>query len=348
VDGRRVAVVDIAHEALIRHWPQLQTWIQDNREALVKQRLIEQAAQDWQHHGQASSYLLSGGKLAEAEQYYRQYTPVPGLSTLAQTLLLKSRHRRRRNQAAALALTVGLSSLVMFTLRQFSERRFQEQYAAVLVGSETSPQLIPVLSKALKTAQRQADKGKIPAALESYKALLTATHRFNQAAQGEAEGFQAGDRQIIQTTTQQAEADLANLLAQQYLPTIAQQLAQPQVGHLIEGTRLTDFEDQYSEGALRSTYSLLMGKSGLKADINDNGELDLAESVLIPCPTLVELEKLWRDATDNRCGFLAADDPYFDDSCQELSGHTLTERIFSRSESFIERAALCGLPGARP
>jgi hypothetical protein len=346
--GNPRATVEVAHEALIRNWPQLREWLDDEREALIKQRSLEQAAQEWDSHGRVKGYLLSGKKLLDAVDYDRHHKTTLGLSTRAQDLLRHSRRRQRRDQVAIATLLVGISSLVVIAQSQRSQRQFQEQYAAVLVGAETSPNLVQVLPKALKTAERQTERENIDAAVESYKALLTATRRFESAAQRPDGGFQEGDRQIIQTTAQQAEANLARLLAQHYIPAVAQDLEKQRWGSLIDGTMLTDHEAQYEPGALRSTYTLLMRKPGLKADLNDNGQLDATEAFLIPCPTLAALENLWRQATKNRCGFRAEDDNYFDDNCAELLGHTLSDRIFNRSDSFIERATFCSLPGAPP
>ncbi|WP_199316587.1 hypothetical protein [Chroococcidiopsis sp [FACHB-1243]] len=44
---KRVAVVDIAHEALIRHWSLLRGWIEENRDKLRQKRKIEAAAEEW-------------------------------------------------------------------------------------------------------------------------------------------------------------------------------------------------------------------------------------------------------------------------------------------------------------
>ena len=346
--GNSRATVEVAHEALIRSWPQLRKWLDGGREALVKQRSLEQAAQEWDNHGRAKGYLLSGKKLSDAVDYDRRHKATFGLSNRAQDLLRHSRRRQRRDQVAIATLLVGISSLAIIAQGQRSQRQFQEQYAAVLVGAETSPNLVQVLPKALATAERQAERENIDAAIESYKALLTATHRFESAAQRPDGGFQEGDRQIIQTTAQRAETDLANLLAQHYMPAVAQDLDEQQWGSLIDDTLLTDYEAQYEPGALRSTYTLLMRKPGLNADLNDNGWLDATEAFLIPCPTLIALETLWRQATENRCGFRGEDDDYFDDNCSELLGHTLSDRIFARSDSFIERATQCGITKLSP
>jgi hypothetical protein len=46
----RRAIVDVAHEALIRHWRLLRQWIEQNRDLLRQQRRIEASAVTWQEN----------------------------------------------------------------------------------------------------------------------------------------------------------------------------------------------------------------------------------------------------------------------------------------------------------
>jgi len=59
------ADVEIVHEALLRAWQRLRTWIEDDRAGLLlEQRLIE-SAQQWDIHGRHESELYRGPRLAE-------------------------------------------------------------------------------------------------------------------------------------------------------------------------------------------------------------------------------------------------------------------------------------------
>jgi hypothetical protein len=49
-----MAMVDVAHEALIRHWRLLRQWIEQNRDRLRQQRKIEASAVAWRTQGQRS------------------------------------------------------------------------------------------------------------------------------------------------------------------------------------------------------------------------------------------------------------------------------------------------------
>ena len=59
--------VEVAHEALIRRWPRLQTWLDEDRANLLLREAIRQAAEEWQQHAREESYLIhSGARLAAA------------------------------------------------------------------------------------------------------------------------------------------------------------------------------------------------------------------------------------------------------------------------------------------
>ncbi|MBE9099038.1 nSTAND1 domain-containing NTPase [Vacuolonema iberomarrocanum] len=95
--GERQAVVDVAHEALIRHWKQLRKWLDANRDLIRQQRKIETAAEEWQEHAQKPGYLLQGLPLIEARQFQQKYADEFPLSLLATQFIHKSRRYRHIN-----------------------------------------------------------------------------------------------------------------------------------------------------------------------------------------------------------------------------------------------------------
>jgi len=63
------AIVNIAHEALLQHWPRLQEWIEKNREDLRIRARINAAAGRWKNENRLREFLLSAGKqLSEAQE----------------------------------------------------------------------------------------------------------------------------------------------------------------------------------------------------------------------------------------------------------------------------------------
>lgn len=70
----RSATVEIAHEALIRQWGQLRTWLAENRDDLRTQRRLMSAADDWREANQDPSFLLRGTRLQQFEEWMQTTT----------------------------------------------------------------------------------------------------------------------------------------------------------------------------------------------------------------------------------------------------------------------------------
>ena len=65
----RGPMVEVAHEALIREWPRMQSWVDDQREDLLLERRLREAVADWEANNRDPSYLLRGGRLAQFETW---------------------------------------------------------------------------------------------------------------------------------------------------------------------------------------------------------------------------------------------------------------------------------------
>ena len=61
--------VDLAHEALISGWPQLQEWLGERREAEQTRRRLDAKAAEWVRRGRGTGGLLDRDELPEAEQW---------------------------------------------------------------------------------------------------------------------------------------------------------------------------------------------------------------------------------------------------------------------------------------
>ena len=60
--------VEVAHEALIREWPLLRGWLEEDREGLRVHRHLTDAAQEWQRLGREEGELYRGARLAAAAE----------------------------------------------------------------------------------------------------------------------------------------------------------------------------------------------------------------------------------------------------------------------------------------
>ena len=60
---------EVAHEALIREWPTLRSWLEDNRESLRLHRQLTEAAQEWLMMAHEPDMLYRGARLAQAREW---------------------------------------------------------------------------------------------------------------------------------------------------------------------------------------------------------------------------------------------------------------------------------------
>jgi len=60
---------EVAHEALIREWPTLRSWLEDNREGLRLQRHLTEAAQEWLGMNREPDILYRGARLAQTHEW---------------------------------------------------------------------------------------------------------------------------------------------------------------------------------------------------------------------------------------------------------------------------------------
>jgi WD40 repeat protein len=62
-------IVEVAHEALIREWPTLRGWLEDNREGLRLHRQLTEAAQEWDGLDREPDLLYRGARLTQIQEW---------------------------------------------------------------------------------------------------------------------------------------------------------------------------------------------------------------------------------------------------------------------------------------
>jgi WD40 repeat protein/transcriptional regulator with XRE-family HTH domain len=60
---------EVAHEALIREWPTLHGWLEENREGLRLHRQLTEAAQEWLQMEREADVLFRGARLAQTREW---------------------------------------------------------------------------------------------------------------------------------------------------------------------------------------------------------------------------------------------------------------------------------------
>jgi WD40 repeat protein len=176
--------VDVSHEALIRGWPRLRGWLEEDRAGLRTHRRLTEAAQEWQRLERDPDALFRGARLAEATEWAQRN---PGaLNELEEEFLRESveteersrRSRVRRLRVAAAALGTGLVIVAALAVVTFLQKgradeqerlaRSREIAATSLEQLERDPQLSLLLAiEAYETAPTVQAEAAVRAGLVS-------------------------------------------------------------------------------------------------------------------------------------------------------------------------------------
>ena len=221
----------------------------------------------------------------------------------------------------------------------------QQTILNLALGIEVSDrQTIAVLPKITEKAEITDNQQE---AIAYYNLAINTANTLDRTSLSETEKQQL-DR-VLKIAT-----DAKKQIATKQLTTLKRQLKSQQIGE-IKALIAGEFENQYTPGAIQTTYKLLMRPSGLHADANNDGFISSQKEIdRIPCQTLIDIEKLWRKYTDNRCGWFGSDSKYISDRCQELSitefnnltdkkyqvNHTLLSTIFKTEDFYFIEAKL--------
>src|SRR6266516_768344 len=65
--------LDVSHEALIRGWPRLRGWIDEDRAGLRLQRRINETAEEWQRSSRDNDLLYRGARLIQAQEWRERH-----------------------------------------------------------------------------------------------------------------------------------------------------------------------------------------------------------------------------------------------------------------------------------
>ncbi|NET34881.1 MAG: hypothetical protein F6K19_23135 [Cyanothece sp. SIO1E1] len=306
----RVEIIDVAHEALIRHWPRLRNWIKEARVALKQKRDLEEAAEEWFSIGKSNelAYLLQGPKLSEAENFIENQGNDFPVSHLAQEFIRVSQTERDRIQqrerlqqrlrigSIAAFLILVATGGALFGVQQNRSRTTLETIFLAKNAEEISKNMPALLLEAQKLGQSTSEE-KINKSLYYYQKIISVINTILKDTESEKINNKLGE------IRGRAENDLSALIEKYRIPMIKQHLTNGEIGEILQNTAYTDFENRYPEGALKETYKILMMNTGVNADLNQDGKLNNSEEAAqIPCSLLLMIEKLWKDF-NRKCGW---------------------------------------------
>ncbi len=102
-------VVEVAHEALLRHWPRLVDWIDKTADDLKLLKQLGQATAEWVQHNRSGTFLWPRARWRQAQAMRKRLQPTLGESE--QKFLRRSR-RRSALRSASLAAGLAVVTLV--------------------------------------------------------------------------------------------------------------------------------------------------------------------------------------------------------------------------------------------
>ena len=183
----REPTVEVAHEALIRSWPRLRRWLDDDRDDLRTLRHLHESAAAWEARGRDDADVYRGGRLDSALEWVGRR---PGETTAIEAEFLAAGTRRRDADLARERLQ----------LRRL--RRLLTAVAAVAV--------IAVLAGSLAAVQqRRATRNAAEAAANAAKADANAAEaetNADTAARNAAEAETARDAADVGRLSAEAAA----------------------------------------------------------------------------------------------------------------------------------------------
>ena len=197
----RAPTIEVAHEALLREWPRLRGWIEENREAILALGHLREAAAGWVALGRDRGALFRGARLEHVLDVTR--TEVDRLPELEREFLDASReqrdddqrqevervahqaraNRRLRVQLAAIAVALVIAVLGGFVaVDQREEARRQEGVsfarelaAAALANLDADPQRSILLALEAVERTRSDDGTAMPEAWEALHRAVVAS-----------------------------------------------------------------------------------------------------------------------------------------------------------------------------
>ncbi len=166
----RQRTIEVAHEALLREWPRLRTWLEENRADLRLQRQLSKAAAEWRQSEQDASYLLGGTRLDQFAQLAERRDVA---LTSAETDYLQTSLAARAEQMAIEEARQQHELTLARDLAESARRRAEEQHAAAerlrrrAVYLATSLMLVAALAVVAIFFARQRDAQRIAAESEA-------------------------------------------------------------------------------------------------------------------------------------------------------------------------------------
>jgi len=330
------STLEIAHEILLTSWEMLNTWIKENRQAIALRNRLNDDVMRWQTK-KPEDELWTGSKLEQILELRKDSTfnqVLGGFSSISNQFIdaslekrdsFQKRERKRTRLIASLSITVACSSLLALLVGGIAwQETRQKQYLEVtrdgLIGN-INPELIRILPDLMEEAIQLKNAGNYERSITFLKGIINFISQLNKIE------LKNIDLEKLEELEEQAKKLLTHTVIDRRISKIENAFQSIGTGKLRGDADLSYFENQFTDGALKETYKVLMLDIG--ADIDRSGIiLSEEESIRMPCEVLKEIEHLWRSYTENRCGWYGSKDKLIAPECDDLYGISLTNSVF--------------------
>ena len=120
-EDRKIQLVDVAHEALIRRWARLREWLEEDRETSRQVEVLRRGAKDWVEHDRHEDYLPGGARLAQARELLASHGD--DLTGLEEQFVAAARAKAQRNLRRIGAITLAALVVAVSLVSQLAKSR---------------------------------------------------------------------------------------------------------------------------------------------------------------------------------------------------------------------------------
>jgi hypothetical protein len=213
-DGARI---DVSHEALIRCWPRLRRWLDEDRAGLRLHRHITETAEEWNRTNQDDDLLYRGARLIHAQEWRERHevelNPLER-EFLNASMALKERLEERERDQEQRELQAA-KKLAAAERRRAEEQTRATRRALLFAAAAVVVALIAAYAWfAAFAARSEADRQRREALAQKAEAERQRGEAEKQQAAALAQKAEA-ERQRGEAEKQQAAAETARTSAQQ-------------------------------------------------------------------------------------------------------------------------------------
>ncbi|MCG8418449.1 MAG: protein kinase, partial [Proteobacteria bacterium] len=185
-DAAGAAMVELAHESLIEHWPRLRQWLDEDEDEAQFRARLRAAAREWDQRGRMEELLWRGALAAEAGRWQAHWraqaddhSSTGGFRRTVElgdrdqqflhaVVAVAARVRRRRRQVAGAAFALlGAVAVVVSVLAVQANRAAARADEQARYAQERSDEAIQQADRALQQAIRARNATRMAVAREN-------------------------------------------------------------------------------------------------------------------------------------------------------------------------------------